>query len=595
MTRPAVDPTEWTDPMWAALLCAVDPFGFGGVVLRARAGLARDRWLAQMRELLPPETPWRRLPMSTAESRLFGGLDLAATLAAGRPVAERGLLADADGGILLIPMAERLTVPLAARLGSVLDSGQVIVARDGLNGTSGARVAMIALDEGIDEEHLAAVLRDRMAFLVELDQVVPDPVVADGRETVKHARDLYADVVADDAILTVLSGTAVALGVDSLRATIMAVRAARAAAALAGRETVTTEDAAIAARLVLAPRATRLPAASDAPEAPSQEPGRQTPSEPDSGPSQHPGANEALEQHGTQEAPNDMVLAAAKAAIPPGLLLRLQSLMVMRTSKDAAGRAGAMQETAKRGRPSGVRRGVPGGTARLNVIETLRAAAPWQKLRGRGDSAAVPPPRVMIRRDDLRITRYKQRTETTTIFAVDASGSLAVNRLAEAKGAVELLLAECYTRRDQVALLAFRGRGTELVLPPTRSLTRAKRGLAELPGGGATPLAGAIDAAVTLAEQLRRRGQTPLVVFLTDGRANVARDGTTGRARAEDDAGAAAKAAGATGIRMLVVDASPRPQAQARALATAMNAMYLPLPRAEAATLSQAVRAAGGA
>ena len=128
--------------------------------------------------------------------------------------------------------------------------------------------------------------------------------------------------------------------------------------------------------------------------------------------------------------------------------------------------------------------GVPGGGRRLSVIDTLRAAAPWQKLRGASG-------RVVIRRDDLRVRRYQTRAEVLTIFAVDASGSAAVARLAEAKGAVELLLAEAYVKRAYVALVAFRGTTAELLLPPTRSLVRAKRGLAGLPGGGGTPLAAA--------------------------------------------------------------------------------------------------------
>lgn len=140
----------------------------------------------------------------------------------------------------------------------------------------------------------------------------------------------------------------------------------------------------------------------------------------------------------------------------------------------------------------------------------------------------------MVRRDDLRIRILKQRTETTTVFCVDASGSAALERLAEAKGAVELLLAEAYVRRDRVALVAFRGTGAELVLPPTRSLTRAKRGLSGLPGGGGTPLAAGIDAAVAVALGVRRGGSRPAIVLLTDGRANVARSGEgdgPGRAR----------------------------------------------------------------
>jgi magnesium chelatase subunit D len=247
-----------------------------------------------------------------------------------------------------------------------------------------------------------------------------------------------------------------------------------------------------------------------------------------------------------------------------------------------------------RGRPSGVRAGDPRGDSRLNVVETLRAAAPWQKLR-RDLAAPIDPGtatrRIAVQREDFRITRYEQRTETTIIFVVDASRSSAISRLAEAKGAVEMLLADCYARRDRVAVLAFRGRGAELLLPPTRSLVRAKRELAGLPGGGGTPLAAGLDAATLLADAARRRGETPTIVLLTDGRANVARDGTPGRERAEADARAAGRALRAAGLTALLVDTAPRPQILARQFAAEMGARYVPLPYANAATLSGAVRA----
>ncbi|WP_343895811.1 VWA domain-containing protein, partial [Craurococcus roseus] len=150
------------------------------------------------------------------------------------------------------------------------------------------------------------------------------------------------------------------------------------------------------------------------------------------------------------------------------------------------GRAGAPRQAARRGRRIGTRTGDPRSGGRLDLVETLRAAAPWQRLRRR--YAVADGPRVAIRREDFRLVRFRQETGTTTVFVVDASGSAAVNRLGEAKGAVELLLADCYVRRDQVALLAFRGQGAELLLPPTSSLVRAKRSLAALPGGGGTPL-----------------------------------------------------------------------------------------------------------
>jgi magnesium chelatase subunit D len=143
-----------------------------------------------------------------------------------------------------------------------------------------------------------------------------------------------------------------------------------------------------------------------------------------------------------------------------------------------------------------------------------------------------------------------------------------------------------------VAVVAFRGKAAEILLPPTPSLVRAKRSLAGLPGGGPTPLASGIDAAAALAAETSRRGRTPLLVLLTDGRANIARDGTAGRPMAEEDALSAAAPIRAAGIAALLLDTAPRPHPYAKRLAEAMGARYLPLPAADAARLSGAVAAA---
>jgi magnesium chelatase subunit D len=200
--------------------------------------------------------------------------------------------------------------------------------------------------------------------------------------------------------------------------------------------------------------------------------------------------------------------------------------------------------------------------------------------------------RLQVRPEDLRVTRHKQRARTLTIFAVDASGSSALNRLAETKGAAELLLADCYVRRDQVAVIAFRGRTADILLPPTRSLVRAKRSLSALPGGGGTPLAAAIDTAALMAMQAQRRGESPTVVMLTDGRGNVARDGRVGREVGQADALLAARIFGSAKISALFVDTSPRPHDSARALASGMRAQYVPLPFADARSLSKLIGAA---
>lgn len=571
----------WADAMLAAALTAIDPIGLGGVRVRGGAGPVRDRWLEVFRGYLPVATPVRKLPPAISDGRLLGGIDLTATLQSGRPVVERGLLAEIDGGVLLAVMAERLEASTVAHLNAVLDAHEVIVERDGLSLRLPSAFAVIALDEGIEDEAVASSLRDRLAFSIELDGLSQADLAAflHALDDIEHARAGLRRVAIGDEFVEALCVTAVALGITSLRAPLLAVRVARAVAALAGEAAVRREDAEAAARLVLAPRATILPSPAQAQEEQQQEPD-----------------NSEGERDQQDQVPLDeVVLDAAQAAIPPDILRQIQDQGANRRRNTTAGKQGATRNDPRRGRPIGVRRGELRAGARLNVLETLRAAAPWQPLRrrarGLAENATAGRSQLLIEKDDFRITRFRQRSATSTIFVVDASGSSAFQRLAEVKGAVELLLADCYIRRDEVALIAFRGTTAELLLPPTRSLARAKRSLAALPGGGGTPLSRAIDAAAKLALAIRAKGQSPTIVLMTDGRANVSRDGQGSRAVAEAEAQEAAKQFSATGIPVVLVDTSPRPQASAEKLAAAMHARYVALPYADAARLSRAVQA----
>jgi magnesium chelatase subunit D len=587
----------WQDAVLAAAVFAVDPAGLAGISVKARVGPVRDRWLALLTDFLPASAPMRRIPVNIADGRLLGGLDLSATLQAGRPIAERGLLAEADGGIVLLTMAERLEAATIARLGAVIDSGEICVERDGIGLRIPSRFGVVAFDESVaEDERPHASLLDRLALHLELDTIGIRDTIDSGpnREGIAAGRARLSSVRFDDAILKAICATAMALGVVSMRPSLLALRAARAVAALAGHDEIQAEDAAIAARLVLAPRATILPAAEPSQPEPSEPQKQEASAEPNESPPRSDDGEPSKSQTVDSEHPlEDIVLAAAQAAIPAGLLAELRLGQPSRARAISSGTAGVLRHSPRRGRPVGVRKGDLRGGARLNLIETLRAAVPWQRLRRGILPDGAKAGRVEVRRDDFRIARMKQRTETTTIFVVDASGSSALNRLAEAKGAIELLLGECYVRRDKVALVAFRGRGADLLLPPTRSLVLAKRRLANLPGGGGTPLAAGIDAAAALADGVRRQGATPVIIVMTDGHANVARGGKTGRPQAEADARSAATAMRAAGLTALLVDTSPRAQPLASRLAMDMGATYLPLPAADAAMLSRNVRAAG--
>ena len=597
------------DAATIAALFAVDPVGLGGVALRSPACDNRDQWLALLKSLLPTQIPLRRVPLNINDTALLGGLDLGATLQAGKPIALKGLLSQADGGVLVLAMAERMSLSSAARFGSVLDTGMVALQRDGLDTSAKASLGLVALDEGAsDDEQMPAGLADRLAFRLLMGAQDEDEEGPEwSAQEVLNARERLSQVTIGDEAVQALCAAALALGIDSLRASVFAVRVARAAAALAGSNIVEEEHTGVAARLVLAPRATRLPPAAppenEAHDTPAEtqeppEPQPEPPFEPESPDAQNKDESKAdddqEEDPGLAENLAELVLEAAQAAIPSGLLASLKIGQLQRAKTPTSGSAGALQKNALRGRPVGARKGEPRAGQRINVLETLRAAAPWQKLRQRQQAPTDGQKRIVVRKEDFHVTRFRQSGQTTTVFVVDASGSSALNRLAEAKGAVELLLADCYVRRDSVAVLAFRGQTAELILPPTRSLARAKRSLAGLPGGGGTPLAHAIDSAILLADQLRKKGETPIVVLLTDGKGNIARDGSAGRAQAATDALAAATEMRLRGFSTLLVDTSPQAQDAAKNLAQAMGAQYLALPYAGANSLNQAVRAVAG-
>jgi magnesium chelatase subunit D len=580
--------SAWERAKLAADAFALDWLG-SGVVLRSGPGPARDAWLQCLRDALPPEIPMRRIPSSISDDRLAGGLDIGATIRTGRPVTEPGVLGLADGEVLVLAMAERASSRVAARLAAALDSDKVAAPAF----PSEAAVGIVALDEGCDDsEAPPAILLERCAYIVDLSDVGFRDIEGedDQKLDLEAARARVELVAADPEVVAALVAVAARMGIASLRAPLMALRAARAIAALDGRTQIEDDDVALAATLTLSPRATRLPegGAEEEPQAEPQDPDPQ--SEADSEPDHESGDSENDERATT--AIEDVVLAAAKAAIPAALLAQIETGSITRSQSASEGKSGASQVSARRGRPIAARAGSP-REGRVSFIATLRAAAPWQPVRRR--ERPDDNRRVLVRKEDFRIVRYQEPRGATAIFVVDASGSSAMHRLAEVKGAIELLLADCYVRRDSVALIAFRGQGAEIVLPPTRSTARARRSLAGLPGGGGTPLASGLDAAVVLAHQVLRKGLSPLVVLMTDGRANVCRDGAGGRGQAMLDAIDAGKRLRGAKIRALAIDTSTHfrsgEAAATRQIAEAMQARYVKLPLANAAHVNEAVRA----
>jgi magnesium chelatase subunit D len=417
------------------------------------------------------------------------------------------------------------------------------------------------------------------------------------RGLVRAAREQLPAVTISDEQAAQLVAFAAACGVEGHRADLFASYAACAAAALALRDAVEPEDLELAARLVILPRATRLPQ-QDTPPPPPEPPPPQP--EQQNTKSDNETQNSELP---TQNVPEEQVLAALAAELPA----ELEELPFRALRRGRTGSRGTVAGT--RGRHI---RSAPGDPrrARIDVPATLRAAAPWQRLRVARSALSVPqhhgrkatqltstkrpkptvqrstrnPQRnhVHLRADDLRVKQYRSKAGALFLFAVDASGSMALHRMRQAKGAVHALLQKAYVHRDRVALLAFRGERAELLLPPSQSVELARRALDLLPTGGGTPLAAALLSALDVVRQAKARGiMQTVLVLLTDGRANVALRG--GRDGLDDELRTLSRAVAEAGISAVVVDTqrSYLSRGEARQLAELLGGQYVYLPNAK--------------
>ena len=626
----------WNDAMTSLQLLQIDSHGWGGIWLRAPFGPVRELWL---RHLSETGLNTVKLPGNIDVERLLGGIDLSRTLQSGLLQMQKGLLQQADEGLVCISMAERFTPALIAPMTQAMDTQSLPPLKNTVTESSvRTQFGVVALDESMaDDPPMSPALAERLGLWFDLQDIAPSDVsdVSLNTHTEGNALDVMGIQIApaalarmkqslphiqwtDEQVLAVCS-TAQGLGIDSLRVPTLALRVACCHAALHSRSHIEDEDLAFAARRVLAPRATQLPAPaenaldtepqnssdSSAMQKQDQASTEEQSSIPTNSPETPNPSDSAMDEDDTSstetseedtntqdEVPLDlpssenlqeMMIAAALASLPPDVLDGLLT-KPGRNLGNTSGRSGQFRSGSQRGRPLPPRTGRPGGHARLHILSTLRAAAPKQRLRGNTQQG-----RVAIRSEDFHVHRYQQHSASCLILALDASGSAALQRLAEAKGAVELLLQQSYARRDSVCIVSFKGAKAQLLLPMTRSLVRAKRAMTGLPGGGGTPLALALKMACEQATQLQRQGVTPILVVLSDGRANVNLQGLGGRAQAQADAQQWAAQWRQTGHRCLWIDTSLQPDTQVQNMAQTMGGSYLPMPQVQAQRMASAM------